>query len=152
MVLLRSEHSNFIFGSNAYFVMNHCLQTGGETDGRLNLDTDIRVENPTAGRPNHSNKALEAILTVGFALVAGCADVVTFKAYGSFAALMTGNTVKLGLSVFDEKLKIIDAVYFFAIICSYIFGVWLYNLMKHFFPGRSGLASSPICLALFVMV
>jgi uncharacterized membrane protein YoaK (UPF0700 family) len=93
------------------------------------------------------------LLTAGFALVAGWADVVCFKAFGSFAALMTGNTVKMGLSVFDNNSSTgneSDAGYYGSILGSYIFGVWLINLIKHFCPSRPGWAASPICMALFL--
>jgi uncharacterized membrane protein YoaK (UPF0700 family) len=92
-----------------------------------------------------------AAVTAGFAVVAGWADVVTFKAFGSFGALMTGNTVKMGLSVFDsEEPGAADAAYYGSILCSYIFGVWLFNLIKHFCPARPGWAASPVCMVLFL--
>ena len=90
-------------------------------------------------------------MTAGFALVAGWADVVTFKAFGPFSALMTGNAVKMGLSAFDSETSDgIGAAHYGSILCSYIFGVWMFNLIKHFCPARPGWAASPVCMALFL--
>ena len=96
------------------------------------------------------------LLTSGFALTAGWADVVCFKTFGSFAALMTGNTVKMGLSVTksvtgSSEQGADDVLYYISILCSYIFGVWLFNLVKKVWPARPGWAASLVCVALFLM-
>jgi hypothetical protein len=86
----------------------------------------------------------KAMLTAGFSVVSGWADVVSYKAFGSFAALMTGNTVKMGLSVVDDEL---NGYYYASILCSYIFGVILFNWCKYINPGGSiyKLTCIPLC-------
>ena len=95
-------------------------------------ESDPKGDQPENAACRPSTKAL---LTAGFAITAGWTDVVVFHCFGSFAALMTGNTVKLALSLFDEKLKD-DSGYFISILCSYIFGAWLFQLCKHVCPGE----------------
>jgi len=51
------------------------------------------------------NISRKAVLATGFAFTAGWVDVVTFHAFDSFGVLMTGNMVKLAISIFDDKKK-----------------------------------------------
>ena len=135
-------------------------------------DADASATTTASSSPLLIAPAHAVALTAGFALVAGWADVVCFKAFGSFAALMTGNTVKMGLAVFDGSSSRSnssnttagqagsggsggsggsDTAYYGSILCSYIFGVWLFNLIKHLCPARPGLAASPVCVSLFLI-
>ena len=80
--------------------------------------------------------------------------MLCFKSFGSFAALMTGNTVKLALAPFekDENSSAVDSAYYASILASYIFGVWLFQWAKVFRPNRPGWVASPLCLIIFVLV
>jgi hypothetical protein len=133
------------------------------------VDDTVLVSHATAkpAEATDGGGGAALVLTAGFAVVAGWADVVCFKAFGSFAALMTGNTVKMGLSVFDgtdagansssgsfnQKSADDDdaattpdneVAYYGSILCSYICGVWMFNLIKRFWPVRPGLAGDAL--------
>jgi uncharacterized membrane protein YoaK (UPF0700 family) len=118
----------------------------------------------------------KAILTAGLSFAAGWADVVSYKTFKSFAALMTGNTVKLGLSITEPGQDAAESAYYVCIMLSYIFGVWLFQLCKRLHPGnelstpptalsqiadrlrtatgtagRPGYVAAPICMALILV-
>ena len=108
------------------------------------------VGQPEADQPEEPKAALwpsrKTILTACFAVAAGWADLVCFKEFGSFAALMTGNTVKLAISLVDDNGY--PPVYYLCILGSYIMGVIAFQLCKHVHPRRPGWAASPIILLL----
>ena len=109
------------------------------TEAGQQLPVTLTVDKPAeAGKgmtspcPTPSKKAM---LTAGFAIAAGWADVICFKGYSSFAALMTGNTVKLALAPVEGDDGGSNSVYFVAILASYIAGVVLFQVCKKFQPG-----------------
>lgn len=97
------------------------------------------------------NISRKAVLATGFAFTAGWVDVVTFHAFDSFGVLMTGNMVKLAISIFDDKKNGTDAGFYISIMMSYMLGCTLFQIIKRYFPSYPAWACCPVCLTLLVL-
>mmetsp|Transcript_10262 Transcript_10262/g.18954 ORF Transcript_10262/g.18954 Transcript_10262/m.18954 type:complete len:269 (-) Transcript_10262:392-1198(-) len=99
--------------------------------------------------------ARKYILVIGFACAAGWSDVICFRRYQSFAALMTGNTVKAGIASATQTEKDfdrwLDVVYYISILLSYIAGGVIFEAVKARKPNKAGMILAPCCLALNVL-
>ena len=88
------------------------------------------------GQLDHVARALNECCLAGFAFTAGWVDVVTFHAFDSFGVLMTGNMVKLAISIFDDKKNGTDAGFYISIMMSYMLGCTLFQIIKRYFPSK----------------
>ena len=90
-------------------------------------------------------------LTLGFAFAAGWADVIGFVRYASFAALQTGNAVKLGKAASIKKPSTGEDVAFYAcVFLSYIAGCVLFEEIKRRVPTRPSRVAAPVCFTLIL--
>jgi len=94
----------------------------------------------------------KCLLTCGFAFAAGWSDVICFARYGSFAALMTGNTIKAGIAAATKsEQRFENMVYYLCILICYIVGGVVFQAVKARWPRRVGVLSAPVCLSLFIL-
>lgn len=92
------------------------------------------------------------LLTLGFAFAAGWSDVICFRRYESFAALMTGNTVKAGIaSATESDERVMNVIYYLCLVFSYIFGGLIFEGVKSYKPKRIGFILAPLCLVLNIL-
>lgn len=94
----------------------------------------------------------KALLTIGFAFASGWSDVICFARYASFAALMTGNTVKAGIaSATESDQRAVNVVYYLCIVLSYIAGGAIFEGVKSVRPKRVGMLLAPFCLGMNIL-
>merc|ERR1719310_1073857 len=99
-----------------------------------------------------SSTKTKNLLTLGFAFAAGWSDVICFRRYESFAALMTGNTVKAGIaSATESEERVINVVYYLCLVFSYIVGGLIFEIVKAQKPKRIGFILAPFCLGMNVL-
>lgn len=91
-------------------------------------------------------------MTCGFAASAGWSDVICFRRYASFAALMTGNTVKAGIAAATPEEsgldRAVNVLYYLCIVITYMLGGTLFQFIKNWKPQRTGCTAAPVCLLL----
>ena len=91
------------------------------------------------------------LLTVGFSFAAGWADVISFMRYEAFAALMTGNAIKLGVvAATKDPARGVDTAFYACVIFSYIAGCVLFSEMKRRIPTRPSRFAAPVCFTLIL--
>jgi len=97
-------------------------------------------------------------LAIGFACSSGWSEVICFSRYHSFAALMTGNTVQLGIAATkliapDPEVRTQSAAnvaYYLCVLASYMLGATVLHFIKQWKPNRAGTLAAPLCLFLVV--
>eukprot|EP00929_Paragymnodinium_shiwhaense_P067193 TRINITY_DN33825_c0_g1_i1.p1 TRINITY_DN33825_c0_g1~~TRINITY_DN33825_c0_g1_i1.p1 ORF type:complete len:284 (+),score=66.29 TRINITY_DN33825_c0_g1_i1:92-943(+) len=95
---------------------------------------------------------LKSVLTFGFSFAAGWSDVVCFVRYGSFAALMTGNTIKAGIAAATESdRRVQDTLYYLCILMCYISGGTIFHATKARAPKHIGKLMAIVCLGLNIL-
>lgn len=87
------------------------------------------------------------------AFLTGIGDVISFRRYGCYANMMTGNTIRLTMALSELRLR--DALLFGSLVTSYAMGVGAFhavNFTKKQRGTASSFAAAPLFLTVFVLV
>lgn len=89
------------------------------------------------------------LLTAGFACTGGWADVICFKRYEGFAALMTGNAIKVGIAAATQsRHRAANVVFYLSVMLSYMVGVAIFQQLKSCCGNRTGRVAAVVCFTL----